>query len=788
MSSNEDNDSAAKKRKGHRPCDMCRRKKRRCDGGDPCGHCIQHEFSCTYQQRAMQRTTAPSSSYVQSLENRLKTVEAMLRESMTITSGGSDSSPGESSPTAATVSKVVGPGIQLITSAIRGLNSPVPAPHPDDLTFAKVSESLHSLSLDNPGDHGFQGKSSQAMLVKAAVELRSSHTRPSARNRMPPPAKPWTTKPWARPPPRRNFDFPPLDLMLSLIALYFAHVNSFFPLLHQPTFEGSFASRRYLHDDSFAEVLLLVCALGARYTDDPRVQPTGSAAACGMAGWAWFDQVRLAGHSLAGQPTLGDLQCYCLAVQFLDRVSGARACWTLVGFGIRLGQDIGAHRIRRRPGAGTITQEEELEKRAYWIMILFDTQLSAALGRSIAIQSHDFDLDLPILVDDQYWDPRNGGAAFTQPPDMPSRVGFFTCQLTLNRILSFTLKILYSTNRTKSLIGMNEEYWEQKVVVELDSALNTWLDSVPAHLRWDPTRTDDLFFDQSAALYCSYYLAQILVHRPFIPAVRRTDSASKFPSLTICNNAARACSHVADTQQRRRPDNPLVFGHTAVFTAGIVLLINIWGANRTGQVPDDDLSDVHRCMRVLRAYKARWPSAGPLLDTLEQLLKVDHGRSHRDPDGDFEPSPFVGSAPAPAPAVLNNPTAGPSAHAQGWPEYDPRLESVLDPSDLAFMDHVIGAAEAPARIPHTPGANDTMNGGGTFPANPPNGLGMQAYNNAAIPADNDMNLDTVAFWSAAPSGFEVSDWDMFLSNMDVGEVPEDPRQVGNGHGIAAAWI
>ncbi|KAJ7153942.1 hypothetical protein C8R43DRAFT_1106610 [Mycena crocata] len=257
MSSNEDNDSAANKRKGHRPCDMCRRKKRRCkfvtldgswkqevsilngqlhlpaasDGAlsfdafvgiitwlfDVATHNgpIQQVFRSIVHPNAFIETIK---SHVESLENRLKTVEAMLRESSTITSGSSDSSPAQSSPTGC--SNFVGPGIQLITSAIRGLNSPVPAPHPDDLTFAKVLQSLNSLSLDNPGDHGFQGKSSQAMLVKAAVELRSSHTRPSARNRMPPPAKPWTTKPWARPPPRCNFNFPPLSLMLSLIALF----------------------------------------------------------------------------------------------------------------------------------------------------------------------------------------------------------------------------------------------------------------------------------------------------------------------------------------------------------------------------------------------------------------------------------------------------------------------------------------------------------------------------------------------------------------------------------------
>jgi len=98
--------------------------------------------------------------------------------------------------------------------------------------------------------------------------------------------------------------------------------------------------------------------------------------------------------------------------------------------------------------------------------------------------------------------------------------------------------------------------------------MNQWTDSIPEHrlslshitdswtinliiiVRWDPHRENSLFFHQSATLYASYYHLQILIHRPFIPGPRNP-SAVSFPSLTICTNAARSCSHVFDTQWRR---------------------------------------------------------------------------------------------------------------------------------------------------------------------------------------------------------------------------------------------
>src|SRR5882762_11260525 len=72
----------------------------------------------------------------------------------------------------------------------------------------------------------------------------------------------------------------------------------------------------------------------------------------------------------------------------------------------------------------------------------------------------------------------------------------------------------------------------------------------PFSVRWDPNREDKRFFNQSAALFSAYYHLQIVIHRPFIPSPRRPSPLS-FPSLAICTNAARSCSHVLDIQRRR---------------------------------------------------------------------------------------------------------------------------------------------------------------------------------------------------------------------------------------------
>jgi hypothetical protein len=70
-------------------------------------------------------------------------------------------------------------------------------------------------------------------------------------------------------------------------------------------------------------------------------------------------------------------------------------------------------------------------------------------------------------------------------------------------------------------------------------------------VRWDPRRTDETFFDQSAYLYSAYYLLLITVHRPFVPSEGK-ENAMAVPALLICTNAARSCARVIDAHAKRR--------------------------------------------------------------------------------------------------------------------------------------------------------------------------------------------------------------------------------------------
>jgi hypothetical protein len=52
----------------------------------------------------------------------------------------------------------------------------------------------------------------------------------------------------------------------------------------------------------------------------------------------------------------------------------------------------------------------------------------------------------------------------------------------------------------------------------------------------------------------------------------------------------------------------------AAFTSGIVLLLNIWGAKKSGMQNDPvkQMADVHKCMQHLKDIETRFRAAGRL--------------------------------------------------------------------------------------------------------------------------------------------------------------------------------
>ncbi|KAL1679398.1 fungal-specific transcription factor domain-containing protein [Schizophyllum commune] len=601
-----DEEPALKKRRRPGACDNCKKRKIRCDSSrmpnNICTQCVSYGVQCTHME--VIKNLGSAKTYVDALETRILKLE-----------------------------KIYAPGIDVkaeienTTLDDDGGLSKLER-NDDDSPESRLLSKFHKLRI-SPDDHRYFGRSSSVMLVKTMLDVKSKLNLPP-RNRDFKRPEFWTTRSWqVRPPepPAAPFEFPEDDLIAKLVHIYFEKINLFFPLLHRPTLQRYIDQKKHFTDRYFAHVLLLLCACAARYTDDPRVF-IEDLNDVHTAGWQWARQVKVIRPNMVQKPTLFEIQSFCLSVLYNQSSSAPQGVWIEVGLGIRMCMEVGAH--RRRHDVPTV--QSELWKRAFWVLVCTETILSAFLGFQGSLQHENFDLDLPIACDDEYWETGDPATAFKQPPGHPSKVEFFNHYLKLMEIYTATFSAVYYTRKPRMVCVRPTD---AQTMAMLDSALNSWMSHVPEYLRWDSQRADPIFFDQSALLMVTYHHLQIFVHKPFITPLESMVTSLTFPSLAICTFAARSCARIVEVQSKRSLI-PLASMQTAVFNAALVLLLNIWTGRQSGLEPNPkDLEDIRICMGILKSFEARWHGAGRKWDILNGLsFAADVGMSpvpaHRD--------------------------------------------------------------------------------------------------------------------------------------------------------------
>jgi hypothetical protein len=159
----------------------------------------------------------------------------------------------------------------------------------------------------------FVGKSSNLTLIRTALDVKQEDSLTVQDLLFPRHAEPWIEGQYlsiedSHPPD----SFPEPALMASLLDLYFSYCNLFHPLLHRPTFEKSIYEGLHLTDTGFGSTVLLVCAIGAKLSDDPRVLVDSQHSS--SAGWSYFIQVQSTRKAIKmSKPTIYDLQIPCVS-------------------------------------------------------------------------------------------------------------------------------------------------------------------------------------------------------------------------------------------------------------------------------------------------------------------------------------------------------------------------------------------------------------------------------------------------------------------------------------------
>ncbi|KAK1225643.1 Gypsy retrotransposon integrase-like protein 1 [Marasmius sp. AFHP31] len=512
----------------------------------------------------------------------------------------------------------------------------------EDFFHLAIAEDLKKLSLTGNNVHErFFGPASSFAIFKSAHGAKQEIT---GRNGFHSPShykRPyfWYPPAWERESANKSkpsFAFPDNSLLVSVVSLYFQHVNVHMPVLHEPTFKKKVMRGLHYENVDFGAVVLAVCALGARYSGDERAFAVPGHSL--SAGWRWFEQLQSHHTCAFKSPCLYELQFHCLTAMYILGTSSPSSSWNMIGIGIRRGVELGAH--RRTVDGHKLTVDDEQKKRTFWVLVVLDRFVCNFLGRPSAIRDEDFDLDLPIECDDEYWENEDPEEAFKQPPGKPSYVSSFVATVKLCEILSFALRTVFPIRKSQLMMGLLTASWEQKMVTELDSALNEWKSTLPEHLHWKSDREAGLFFEQSAFVHSLCHVVQIQAHRRFV----QKSSPLSFASLAICTHSAKSCIHVLDALTQK---NSVMLPHVVFlgFMSGCLLLTNVWGSKRAGVKMDytPAAQDIGKLIRVFQSCENHWMIAGKFADLVYELsrgLDENPNPANENNGTTFFPDPF----------------------------------------------------------------------------------------------------------------------------------------------------
>ncbi|PIL25446.1 transcription factor [Ganoderma sinense ZZ0214-1] len=702
-----------KKRKLQRACDYCRTKKIKCDGSDMpnnrCSKCISRRMECTYLLG--QNNNYPR-SYVEDLESRLERMERLMnkllpdkdiekelddhasdRDLSNALTPASERSHASSSrveiPRTPSSLSVVPPTPPSAADVSQDAQSDEEEEEATELD-KELAEGMRKLSMHSPPQR-YHGKSSGLVFIRSAMALKNE----VAPEYPPPPSRDGQHS-WLKNFVENDFPvlpssaFPPPDLLSTLVDLFFAHMNSHYPVLHQPTFTASIAAGEHLRNGGFGATVLLVCAIGARFTrpeQEPRVLLDGEAH-YHSAGWRWFLAVAGMRKMSFAPAKIYDLQIYALMALFLQGSTAPQSTWPVIGAGIRMALDVGAHRKKMYSPRPTV--DEELWRRSFWLLVLMEWMIGYGLGRPSSIHDEDFDIGLPTECDDEYWLTPEGEPLFQQPPGKPSKVTAFVCMLRMCQILAFAMRTIYATNKSRAQLGHADQQWEQRIVADLDSALNKWSDSLPAHLRWNPEEENVMFLTQAGTLSASYYYTQFAVHRSFMAAGRR-DAPMSFPSVIICTNGARTSIQILETLYKRT-GTPNHRNMGILLVSGVVLMTNIFALKRSGRAVNagKDLILVRKAIEMLRSLRYEVhvaESLGEMLNELVSAVKDPRAAPQRTP---ISAASSPAAQPTEGPSTSQQLTAGDVSSAHAAPAQSTTSSQAGEtpdmPPGLEFMD------------------------------------------------------------------------------------------------------
>lgn len=591
-------------------CERCHRRKVRCDKKVPqCSPCSRADTPCQYsvsEHQLRRRNTLK-------LERRIRDLEAENEALLSRLHHAQQQPAGRPTDNCAT------PATPQLSVSSGGGND-------------EVAEEVHRISLIAGGGHHFVGSTSGLLLAN----LLQSCTQTTANESTTPT---WTSsiqrqKPQiTQPIPQR----PPKSLASDLLRAYCGHDHLCYPFLSIKALYRSLDAvyeNDGQHNDPvdafFVDMVLAIATAQVHKFNWNGVYDAET---------NYNRAMTELSHVLA-QGGVERLQALLLICQYRMGTTSSdttTSVWHLIGVAARTCLEMGLHRastydIDRSKSQGitgviddsaTVAREEELElkRRCFWSLVALDRVTSLALGRPLAIQIEDVDVDLPASysIEKLQSYPRNS-------PGSSLTTSIFVHIVRYRLICG---KIANALHRKSGRGGEDIRNLIRKRQ-DLAEELEDWNQETEnlTFLALDPANSSSSSFRSREWYRLLYHNGMLMLFRP---SPYLCDAAQNKTVLRhIYNSSREAINHYASLHRSRRMNYSWITMHS-VFNAGLSYIYTLrnhiqalHAVELQAQLENTPsinqvVNDTRACSKVLVAVSERWDMAGKCSDLFDRL-------------------------------------------------------------------------------------------------------------------------------------------------------------------------
>ncbi|KAJ5327448.1 uncharacterized protein N7506_010550 [Penicillium brevicompactum] len=481
--------------RGVQACEMCHRKKTKCEidrSSTTCIQCIRRGTHCVFPTKQEKREDHQGGDdYVQSLKERLVRIESLLKTAGILQEGDvSDDLSDDEDDADCDIPSPSGPPTRLAASLA---------------TKCGDLEGTPIFRADERDDSRYFGKScSLSILSRTGIEWIKSKTGDVSFLRIVSPDS-IHDNPWNQWRPDVFHDlfasqvFKPLPSrseVFSLMKDFFRTANRLFPIYLESSFmkmvEWQYTQQTCDDAARWASINMVISlAYEYRYSSRHKSEKDKERAEL------YFKNAMSVFTELALKRTdLLSIQALISMAFFLRGNSGTQSALPLITAAMRSGQRMGLHRDIARPDLSPAAQEER--RRVFWVAFVIDQSTCLRIGNAPSQHPDDFDVPLPEEMESDRLD------------GSPHKITFFRQMCRMSVIKGRIYSRLYSA---KALLRPPIEIY--RTVKELHAELEEWnLDSPPlSEHQVKIDERDFLYGFASLGLRFVYHNALIMIHR-----------------------------------------------------------------------------------------------------------------------------------------------------------------------------------------------------------------------------------------------------------------------------------